>query len=149
MPPPSSPRRRAAPLLPRASRGWFALLLVAAFLASTTTERAHRAAVLHGVCGEHGELVHVATSPAALAALVCVRPCGDEAPTAQPSERSGAVHEHCRLGPLQREPAFQAPQEPGLARSAPPATLGVAPPSIDPPRSEPLLLLAPKQSPPA
>jgi hypothetical protein len=148
LPSASSPRR-AVSLLPRASRGWIALLLVAAFLASTTTERAHRAAVLHAVCGEHGELIHVAASPAALAALVCAHPCGDEEPTAQHHERGGTVHEHCRLGPLQREPAFQPPEGLGLARSAPPAAHGLTPPSIDPPRSEPLLMLAPKQSPPA
>jgi hypothetical protein len=139
-------------LLPRTEHGWLALLLVAVFLAATTTERAHRAARLHAVCGEHGELIHVAATPAALAALACAERCGDapdDAPDrAQPHQRRGAAHEHCRLGPLQREAAFEHADVPGPASSAPPAALGLAPPSIDPPRAEPLLLFAPKQSPP-
>jgi len=147
MPLPVRVRRRASSLLPRVSRGWLTLLLAATFLVSTATERAHQAEVLHAVCGEHGELIHVTASPAVLADLACPSPC-DEEPTAQRQERGGEAHDHCRLGPLQREQDPPPPAAHDLACAAPPATLGVAPPSIDPPRAEPLLLLAPKQSPP-
>ena len=129
--------------LQRQRRG--ALTLVFAFLLAQLAGFVHLAFEQHAVCAEHGELLHVADSGALPAQETSEHPVG---PVAN-GDAEGSEHGHC--GVL---PAVQQKHKPAagpLAHSFAPAALVLYAPSSSEVAhaAVPLLLLAPKQSPPA
>jgi len=103
-------RRARVSLLPRTRRSWFGAALAAFLLAALVAEVAHRAAIGHAVCSEHGELTHVAE-----AAAPSANTTWDGAPRAVPSDKGEPAHEHCALGAVRRDVFDLALVEPGVA----------------------------------
>ncbi len=103
-------RRARVSLLPRTRRGWFGAALAGLLLAALVADVAHRAAVGHVICAEHGELTHVAE-----AAAPSTSSTWDGAPRVVPSDHGAAAHEHCALGCVRRDGFDLALVEPGVA----------------------------------
>ena len=112
-------RRGLAGLLPRTRLRWLGASLAALFLAALVADVAHRAAVDHVVCSEHGELTHVESAPGAVASDVA---CADayDGPRATSSTEGEPAHEHCALGAVRRDTSDVVLPE-ALVRLAPPA----------------------------
>src|SRR5262245_19640236 len=94
----SRARRARVSLLPNTRRGWYGAALAIFLLAALMAEVAHRAAIGHAVCSEHGELTHVAEAAAPSSPSTW-----DGAPRAVPSQRGEPAHEHCALGSVRRD----------------------------------------------
>lgn len=122
-----------------------ALALVCAFLLAQLAGFVHLALERHAVCAEHGELLHVADSASSSAAAGHQERTGPSLADGS----SGDAHAHCDVLPAVQPKQSVATGAP--ARSIEPlasawnraAPLAVAHAAV------PLLLLAPKQSPPA
>jgi len=115
-----------------------AALVVAALLAvGPLFDEAHRATVRHVTCVEHGELIEAASSPAAEAS--------NEARYVELA--LAHHHDHCSLAAHRTSPA---PLAQPLDPIGEPVRAARDPldPAIAPPAPVPLLLLAPKSSPP-
>jgi hypothetical protein len=141
---PLAPARRihgAAALCRRSRAALVALLFVLAHFGSLS----HLAAVRHEVCDEHGQLEHAASAAAHGAKS---DGAGARLDAARPGS-SGDHHESCHLSLFTKSTSFTRPADsprglvdPGIG-SAPIDRVPRAPASI------PVLLLAPKHSPPA
>jgi len=125
---------------PHARRTW-TLLLVGALLLGQLGSFLHHSTERHEVCEEHGELVHGpgvetdAEEPA------------EEGPLARRSEGAGTEHGHCQLTlALRTEVAHVGAA--GPSPIAPPVALSTHVGESAALRGVPLILEAPKQSPP-
>ncbi len=125
----AKPRARRARVswLPRTQHGWSGAALAVFLLAALVAEVAHRAAIGHAVCSEHGELTHVAETAAPSAHAPW-----DGAPRAVPSDKGEPAHEHCALGSVRRDAFDLALVEPGVALVPPAPVRAAWIPAVEP-----------------
>jgi hypothetical protein len=125
-----------------ARRRFGVLTLLVAFVAAQLVGFAHLSAERHEVCDEHGELVHADGH-------AVVDPAPTPGSPALAPQVAGEHHEHCGLLPFVRETARPHVAVADVVGPASRAVRGLVPHIGGVERSIPLLLQAPKQSPPA
>lgn len=95
-------RRGLAELLPDTRSRWSGAALAVLLLAALVAEVAHRSAVDHVVCSEHGELTHAQSLREGPATDL---DCSDapDVPRATSTTDGEPEHEHCALGFVRRD----------------------------------------------
>ena len=128
---------------PSTAARWSAIAVAALALWSQLAGFAHLVAVDHVAC-EHGELVHLDRGAPAVAAH------HDAEQSFHPSPAGARdTHEHCLLSPLRRNRSTVAPRAPHAIAVAAASTRVSAQARFVVPAPIPLLLFAPKSSPPS
>jgi hypothetical protein len=120
-------------------------LAIALLLAASFGGKLHEALVPHSICAEHGE-------PVELSAAVSSQTAPDSdahTPRLVDSKSHATSHQHCELVLLGKTKGLLAPSIVTVARAASTPRESVRWTSADHETSVPLLLLAPKHSPPA